>query len=70
MLSFQDIINAGNAVDSNNDSLEFTASGIAMKAVKHDNAEADDMIWNELLFKRCSTIPYSHDKHKPLIDAI
>ena len=56
--------------DSSDDPEEVTPEGIAMKAVKADDAEAEDRIWNENVFDAFPWIRYNHTLHAPLLDRI
>ena len=53
MFSFKNLINQYKNTEDHSESAEITEGGVAMKAVKADDAEAEDILWNELLFKGC-----------------
>ena len=65
--SFIELLKFKDSLEVMDESVEVTDTGIAMKAVKADDAEAEDKVWNELLFKRCLQIPYEHKKHSILL---
>ena len=69
ILSFDELL-AGDqpSISTQDENLEVTTDGIAMKAVKADNAEAEDSLWNKLLFTRCLNIDYIHKVHAPILN--
>ena len=70
MFSFKNLINQYKNTEDHSESAEITEGGVAMKAVKADDAEAEDILWNELLFKRCLHIPYVHEVHAPILNFV
>ena len=60
VLSFEELLNDDNDEENKTEDMEITEDGIAMKAAKADDAEAEARVWNEILFKRCLNVPYIH----------
>ena len=71
LLSFNELLSQDNSsIVTQDENQEETADGIAMKAVKADDAEAEDKLWNKLMFTRCLNIDYDHKVHAPILDWI
>ena len=56
------------APNTEDDMIETTPEGITLKAVKPDDAEAEDRIWNQRLFHVCELGKYNHEIHAPLMN--
>ena len=51
-LSFKELLQVKDSEILPDEEMEVTSDGIPMKALKPDDAEADDLNWNEVLFRR------------------
>ena len=68
--SFKELMQHDLSISDEKEETEMTKSGVPMKAVKADDAEAEDKLWNMLLFKRCLAQDYNHEVHAPMLDTI
>ena len=70
ILSFDDLLKYSTDQSNDSEEMEVTESGVAVKAVKGDDAEAEQRKWNEILFQRCLSEKYVHEIHAPMLDAV
>lgn len=55
---------------STEDGMETTEGGISMKAVKADDAEAEDKLWNERVLEQFHWLTESYEYYVPRLNAI